>query len=122
MFIANIWNSKLNSKGEKKMKKFLLLTLGLFFTTALFSQWVTVNNGLPDFPPTSMFPFGDTMVLSTYGGGIFMTYDDGENWSDINGDLGNLYVNDIRSGETSYVNLIVSTVAGDTLLPTPRSI
>nr|NQU91800.1 T9SS type A sorting domain-containing protein [Bacteroidota bacterium] len=104
-------------KNHTLIKQLLAILIVAIISNSAFAQWVPVNSGLPDFPPTSMFPFGDTMVLSTYGGGLFMTYDDGENWSDINGDLGNLYVNDIRSGETSYVNLIVSTVAGPYLTP-----
>ncbi|MBC8489165.1 MAG: T9SS type A sorting domain-containing protein [Bacteroidetes bacterium] len=93
------------------MKKLLLQLAIVFCASSLFAQWVPVNNGLDDYPPTSLWPFADTMVLSTYGGGVYKTYDNGENWNDINGNLGNLFVNDIR-GYASYTSMFVATEGG----------
>jgi hypothetical protein len=94
------------------MKKNLLLIILLFGATTLFAQWVPVNNGLPDYPPTSMINWLDTMVVSTYGGGIYLTYDQGENWSEMPGTLPNLFVNkiDYRGGQFDPIG--VSTVGG----------
>ncbi|MBI9039301.1 MAG: T9SS type A sorting domain-containing protein [Bacteroidales bacterium] len=93
------------------MKKNLLLIILLFCAYSLSAQWVPVNTGLPDYPPTSLFPFTDTMVLSTYGGGVFKTLDNGENWIDINENLGNLFVNDIR-GFYSSRSMFLATQGG----------
>jgi hypothetical protein len=96
---------------RKKMKKYLLQGLIMLLSTSLFAQWVPVSNGLPDYPPTTLLPLADTMILSTYGGGIYKTIDNGDNWSNISGNLGNLFVNDIR-GFASFVSLMVSTEGG----------
>ena len=93
------------------MKTKLIFTAFLLCTTTLFGQWTPVNNGLPDFPPTAIWPLLDDMVLGTYGGGIFNTTDNGENWNDISGNLGNLFVNDVR-GFASTTSLLVATAGG----------
>ena len=96
------------------MKKNLLFIILLFCATTLFAQWVPVNNGLPDYPPTALCSFIDTMYVSTYGGGIYGTYDNGENWNDCNGDLPNLFVNDIRASNN---DIYVSTNSAPYLTP-----
>ena len=75
---------------EHTMKKQLLSLILAFGILPLFAQWVQVNNGLGNFQPTSMFAYVDTIVLGTYGGGVFRTLDNGENWIDVNGDIGSL--------------------------------
>jgi len=93
------------------MKKLVFQILIVLLSTPLFAQWVPISSGLPDFPPTALLPFSDTMVLSTYGGGIYKTIDNGDSWSNISGNLGNLFVNDIR-GFASFVSLMVATEGG----------
>lgn len=94
------------------MKKKLLLIILLFCAYSLSAQWVPVNNGLPDYPPTSIINWVDTMVVSTYGGGIFLTYDQGENWSEMPGTLPNLFVNKIDYRGGQYDPIGVSTEGG----------
>ena len=94
------------------MKKNLLLIILLFCAFSLSAQWIQVNNGLPDFPPTSMVNWVDTMVVSTYGGGIYLTYDQGENWSEMPGTLPNLFVNKINYQGGQFDPIIVSTDGG----------
>ena len=93
------------------MKKNLLLIILLLSAFSINAQWVQVTNGLPDYAPTTLCSFADTVFLSTYGGGIYKTYDKGENWIDISGTLSNLYVNDIRFSGNQYI-IYVSTEGG----------
>jgi photosystem II stability/assembly factor-like uncharacterized protein len=94
------------------MKKKLLLSILLLSTFSINAQWVPVNNGLPDYPPTSIINWVDTMVVSTYGGGIYLTYDQGENWSEMPGTLPNLFVNKIEYHGTQFDPIGVSTEGG----------
>ena len=93
------------------MKKNYLLIILLFCAFSINAQWVQVTNGLPDYAPTTLCSFVDTMFLSTYGGGIYKTDDKGESWIDISGTLSNLYVNDIRFSGNQYI-IYVSTEGG----------
>ncbi|MEZ5195975.1 MAG: T9SS type A sorting domain-containing protein [Bacteroidales bacterium] len=81
------------------------------FSASLFAQWTPVNNGLDNFPPTTLWPFAEEMVLGTDGGGLYKTADNGENWVNISGNLGNLHVNDIR-GFNSLTSMFVATEGG----------
>lgn len=94
------------------MKKFTLYIVILIISSTATAQWIPVNNGLPDFPPTTIINWVDTMVVSTYGGGIYKTYDFGENWSEMPGTLPNLLVNriDYRGGQFDPIS--VSTEGG----------
>ncbi|MBI9039300.1 MAG: T9SS type A sorting domain-containing protein [Bacteroidales bacterium] len=94
------------------MKKKLLLIILLFCAFSINAQWVPVNNGLPDYPPTSMVNWVDTMVVSTYGGGIYLTYDQGENWVTMPGTLPNLFVNKIEYNGTQFDPISVATAGG----------
>ncbi len=94
------------------MKKKLLLFIALFSATTLFAQWTLVNNGLSNFPPTTLSTYGDTIALGTFGGGIFKTLDNGESWIDITGDLGNKFVNSLVTGWNGPGWLFVSTKGG----------
>jgi photosystem II stability/assembly factor-like uncharacterized protein len=96
------------SRKEKKMKKVVLQIAFLLFTTTLIAQWVPVNNGLGGFPPTALWPSENTMILGTYGGGVYITYDHGDNWTEHNGDLPNLFVNDLRT----HIGMVVATDGG----------
>jgi hypothetical protein len=94
------------------MKKLTLQLALMLYTLSLFAQWVPVNNGLPDYPPTDLVSWVDTMVVSTYGGGIYLTYDHGENWVEMPGTLPNLFVNDIRYFGGQFDPINVSTDEG----------
>ncbi len=96
---------------ENEMKTLILTLIITSLSLTLSAQWQPISTGLPDFPPTTMWPFADTVVVGTYGGGLFKSYDNGNSWIDINGDLGNLFVNKIV-GHTSYTSMFVAT-AGD---------
>ncbi|MBU2651080.1 MAG: hypothetical protein KKA81_09110 [Bacteroidetes bacterium] len=93
------------------MKNHLLTLLFLLACFPLMSQWIQVNNGLGNFPPTSMYVFVDTVYVGTFGGGIYRTLDEGNLWTAINGDLANLNVNDIRPGPIPK-NIFVATSTG----------
>ena len=93
------------------MRKNLLMIILLFCATTLFAQWVQVNNGLDNYPPTTMWTLEDDMVVGTDGGGLYKTADNGDNWISINGNLGNLNVNAIR-GFNTLTSLFVATDGG----------
>jgi hypothetical protein len=78
------------------MKKNLLCFVFLFTTLSLFSQWVHIDNGLNGYPPTSLYPMEAAVLLGTSGGGIFLTDDNGANWTDISGNIGNMFINTVN--------------------------
>jgi Secretion system C-terminal sorting domain len=94
------------------MKKLLLQFLIIFCVSTLSAQWIQVNNGLPDFAPTAMCAWDDTIVVSTYGGGLFKTNDSGENWFAMPGVLPNLFVNNIVYSGGQFDPISVSTDGG----------
>ncbi|MBC8183310.1 PKD domain-containing protein [candidate division KSB1 bacterium] len=95
------------------MKKIQLLYLFLFSASSLFAQWTQINNGLSSHTPTSMYAMSgfDAVWLGNAGGGVFKTIDNGDNWANINGDLTNLNVNDIRAWGTG-TSMFVATKGG----------
>jgi len=93
------------------MKRLTLQLAIILCVTSSFAQWVPVNTGLGDYTPTTLWSFAEDIVLGTDGGGVFKTTDNGDNWTDINGNLGNLYVNDIR-GFASLTSMFVATDGG----------
>ncbi len=107
LYIIHI--KQLNTYKMKKITFYLILA---FVSNITLAQWTPVNNGLPDYPPTTIINWVDTMVVSTYGGGIFLTYDQGENWTEMPGTLPNLFVNriDYRGGQFDPIS--VSTDGG----------
>lgn len=94
------------------MKKLLLQLMILLCASSLFAQWIPVNNGLPNYPPTTLDNWADTIVVSTYGGGIYLSYDSGENWSEMPGSLPNLFVNRIECRGGQFDPISVSTDGG----------
>lgn len=80
------------------MKKLFLQLLMLFATTALLAQWVPVPIGASSAAVSSMFAYADTVMAGTDGDGIFRTIDQGTNWTDVSGNIGNSFINDIRGG------------------------
>jgi PKD repeat protein len=95
------------------MKKTQLFFLFFFSFSSLFAQWEQVNNGLSSHAPTSMYVMSgyDAVWLGTAGGGIYKTIDKGDNWTNINGDLANLNINDIRPFGTG-TSMFVATAGG----------
>ena len=95
------------------MKKIQLLFLFLFSVTSLFAQWEQVNNGLSSHTPSSMYTMTgfDAVWLGNAGGGVFKSLDNGDNWTNINGDLANLNVNEIRPFGTG-TSMFVATEGG----------
>ena len=91
------------------MKKILLYLVLMFTTLSVFSQWVQIENGLNGYPPNSLYPMETAVLLGTAGGGIYMTEDNGANWSDISGNIGNMYVNTLSgvmdAGSGNYLVL-----------------
>ena len=94
------------------MRKLLLHLTIMFCASSLFAQWIPVNNGLPDFSPSTIINWVDTMVVSTYGGGIYLSYNQGENWSEMPGTLPNLFVNNIMYRGGQFDPIAVSTEGG----------
>lgn len=97
------------------MKKHLLNLALLFISLTLSAQWVQIETGLDGYPPTTLFPLEDDMVLGTAGGGLYMTADNGANWTNINNNIGNLYINNVfggHSGSTDDFVLFVGTEDG----------
>ncbi|MCF8369777.1 MAG: T9SS type A sorting domain-containing protein [Bacteroidales bacterium] len=95
------------------MKKLIILQIAMLLSsTIIFAQWIPINSGLPDYPPTSMCNWVDTIVVSSYGGGIFLTYDKGENWTEMPGTLPNLFVNKIEYSGGQFDPISVSTDGG----------
>jgi hypothetical protein len=97
------------------MKTIILQLTLILFSSSLYAQWVPVNNGLPDYPPTDIINWVDTMVVSTYGGGIYKTADNGDSWTEMPATLPNLYVNDIRYNGGQYDPISVATEGGPSI-------
>lgn len=97
--------------NRKIMKKTLLNLLVMLIAITATAQWQPISTGLPDFPPTALISFEDDIVIGTYGGGIFKTNNNGDNWIDINGNLGDLHVNNLR-GHASLTSMFISTAGG----------
>jgi len=94
------------------MKKNLLFIAFLFAAFTINAQWVPVNNGLPEYPPTSITNWEDTMVVSTYGGGIYLTYDQGESWSELPGTVPSLFVNRVDYGGGQFGSIAMGCDEG----------
>jgi len=97
------------------MKKYIIL-IGIFqfvLSGLSVAQWTPINTGLGSHNPTSMYGWDgiDVVWLATAGGGVFKTLDNGDNWININGDLANLFVNDIKPFGTG-TSMFVSTEGG----------
>ena len=85
------------------MKKYQLLFMLLFTAFSSFAQWMPVTSGLGTASVTSMFAYVDTIMVGTDGNGIFKTIDNGANWIDISGNIGNKNVNQIHGAGASRV-------------------
>ncbi|MCF8262056.1 MAG: T9SS type A sorting domain-containing protein [Melioribacteraceae bacterium] len=82
------------------MKKIITFFAVLFIIAAAHvnAQWTEVNNNIGSKTITSMFAFGEDLMVGTMGGGIFKSSDYGDSWIDVSGDITSKNVNDIRGG------------------------
>ncbi|MAT58706.1 MAG: hypothetical protein CMF23_12110 [Ignavibacteriae bacterium] len=92
------------------MNKLIYMVIIILSTTGIFAQWEAVNNGLTNLEITSMFSAIDTMVVGSKNG-IFKSLNDGDEWTNISGNIPNTEINDVRGGED--INVIwASTPTG----------
>ena len=80
------------------MKTIILSAFLLFASITGIAQWENVAIPGAATPVTSMYTWGEILMAGTLGDGIFKTEDNGANWTDISGNIGNKYVNNIRGG------------------------
>lgn len=80
------------------MKKTFISILFILSAYWVDAQWQNIAIPGSTAGVTSMFTFGETLMAGTAGDGIFTTEDNGTNWTDISGNLGNKNINDIRGG------------------------
>jgi hypothetical protein len=93
------------------MKKILLFLSVYSVACFVYGQWQSIPIIGSTAEISSMFCFGEDLMVGTQGDGIFKTADNGSTWTNINGDLGNLMVNDIRGGGAPTV-IWVATANG----------
>ncbi|MCB0807273.1 MAG: hypothetical protein KDC05_15855, partial [Bacteroidales bacterium] len=80
------------------MKKILLIVCAAIVWTTSQAQWQPVPVSGSSADVSSMFCFGDDLMVGTLGDGIHKTTDNGDTWENVTGNMGNLFVNDIRGG------------------------
>ncbi len=85
------------------MKNYTFYMFLVLLLTQIYGQWTPVNTDLSNLQVTSMFAYEDTIVVGTSGGGIFKSINDGNSWINVNGDLPNLQINDVRGGGNSKI-------------------
>jgi len=83
---------------NSKLIHLIILVFSITAVSSVHAQWTAVNNGLANTSITSMFTYVDTLIVGTNGGGIFKSTDNGDTWTNISGNIGNLNINDIRGG------------------------
>ncbi len=93
------------------MKGISTILIGLLFNTIMMAQWTPVNNGLSNTSVTAMVAVFDTLYAATDGGGIFKSTDNGDSWTNINGNLGNLNVDNMFI-YSNVVTLVFAATAG----------
>jgi photosystem II stability/assembly factor-like uncharacterized protein len=81
-----------------------IIVLILFITTSSYAQWKEINDGLygGDISSISKNKNGD-LLISTYGGGIFISTDNGNNWSSRNDSLYRLITTDIFTNNDTLI-------------------
>ena len=80
------------------MKKITIYLILMLLSVGMMAQWQPVPIAGSNAEITSMFNYGDDLMVGTMGDGIFKSVDNGGSWTDISGDIGNSFVNDIRGG------------------------
>ena len=90
------------------MKKLILLTIVTLSVNIVSAQWVQTNgpNGGYIY---SIVISGTNIFAGTYGGGVFLSSDNGANWTAVNNGLTNSYV---RSLAISGTNIFAGTAGG----------
>jgi len=90
-----------------------LLSLGFIITTSqLTAQWIQTNGPYGGY--VSCFAVsGTNLFAGTWGGGIFLSTNNGESWTAVNNNLTNLYV---RSLTVSGKSLFAGTEGGGVIL------
>lgn len=89
------------------MKKTLLISYLFLIAFVATAQWTEVSIGNGNAPISVLFSNNlvsdDQSVLAgTAGDGIFRTTDNGANWSDISGNIGNKTINFLDGAETIF--------------------
>src|ERR1041385_9429238 len=95
---------------------FVLLTLILLTATpsVLSAQWVQTNG--PYGGDVSSFAISGTKIFAgTYGGGVYLSTNNGTSWTAVDSGLTNLYVQDLA---VSGTNLFAGTANGGVFLST----
>lgn len=66
---------------------------GLFKSLDLGMTWFHSNNGIPSVDVHEVRFRGDSVLIGSYGGGIFVSADDGFSFSQVNNGLSDRYIN-----------------------------
>ena len=85
-----------------------IIFLTLVFVCSLDAQWTRVANGLAETYVQKLATIGANLYAGTNGGGIFLTTDDGRNWTAVNIGLSGTSIY-IRSFIASGTTLIAGT-------------
>ncbi|MEI6749384.1 MAG: T9SS type A sorting domain-containing protein [Bacteroidota bacterium] len=75
------------------MKKLTLLSSLLFIAMLASAQWTEVQIGNSNSPISCLFADNTSLVVGTAGDGLFRTLDNGSNFTDISGNIGNKIIN-----------------------------
>lgn len=103
-----------------RVNKFSIIILSfLALGDNCYAQWIESNNGLFRGSPNSLLSDGTNLFVGTFGGGVFMSNNDGENWNDISSNLGDL---DVSKLAISGSNLFAGTYGGGMFLSTNNGI
>src|SRR3989304_5391321 len=86
------------------MKNLIFILLVFLLYTHLKAQWEPCNNGLYDFSNIRTIAVsGNNIIAGTGGAGIFLSTDNGKNWTQKNNGLKDLYVSFIAvNGNNIY--------------------
>jgi hypothetical protein len=83
-------NYDLKIKSSLMKKKLLILTIAIIICTNLFAQWQHLKE-----PSGGMAGFvfsGNNVYATSFGGGVYLSTDNGSNWTPINTGLTNLNI------------------------------
>jgi PKD repeat protein/photosystem II stability/assembly factor-like uncharacterized protein len=107
-------NQPFNLSNKIKMKKFtILLTVLISVAVTTNAQWVSTNGPIGSHIPCFALS-GTNIFAGTYGGGVFLSTNDGANWTAVNTGLNNN--NLIEALAVSGANLFAGTRGGGVFL------
>lgn len=69
----------------------------LHFSTDDGNNWISINNGLPDFGITSITKSGNYLLVGTHFNGIYMSDNNGSSWVPVNNGLTSLDIFDLAA-------------------------